>query len=150
MDAVQVLRNALNLVNRVRQLGLYALVLILGVVGVVLGGWYGWHAIDVQRTGLRVDGRVVSVRETNDDPARFEPTYEYRIDGETYVYELTNPTLEARPETGSRRQLLVAADDPHDARVPTFLGLWGTSIVLVVFGLLCFWALWFRTLRRRR
>lgn len=147
---MQWLRRTYNGIQRARMIGLYVLVAVVGIAWLGFGVNETVNSIDLVRNGERVEGRVVSSVPDSSDPSRFEPTYEYRIDGERYLYTQDNPTVKPEPEPGDRRELLVDPDDPHDVRLPGFLGLWIGPIVLLLFGVLAFLALAYRLLRRRR
>jgi hypothetical protein len=140
----------LSALMRFRRTTLLLAVAAFGIVAIVLGIYHGWRAIDLVRTGDRVEGRVVDVHPDEGSDDRFEPEYEYRVDGESYRHHQTNPSVKPRPELGARRELIVDRDGPRDVTIPSFTGLWATPLTLVVFGLLARWALWYRLVRPRR
>ena len=146
---MQWLRRTYTGIQRTRRIGLYVLVFAVGVAWLCFGVQATANSIDIMRDGETVQARVIDVIPESGDDSRFVPTYEYRVDGEQYTWTMDNPTVKPKPDIGSRRELLVDPDDPHDVTVPGFLGLWFAPIALLVFGALAFFALWYRLLRRR-
>jgi hypothetical protein len=130
--------------------GRIEMVVLVGDVMLALGGWYAYTAIHLVVAGDRVTGHVASVMRTpSSGRVSYQPTIEYEVDGHTYRRDGT-ANSKHEPHVGDTRTVLVDPGNPEESRIDAGVELWATPAVLLVFGALALWAVWWRTLRGSR
>jgi hypothetical protein len=124
----------------VRIVGLAArLLLALGVVCLLLGGWLAWQATSFASTAVATTGTVVSYfAHEVDGKVRHRPRVRFTTaDGDIYTVAGQMDYSSARIAPGTQVPIQYQAADPARIRIATFFDNWlGASIAAGV-GLAC-------------
>jgi hypothetical protein len=125
----------------VRIVGLAArLLLALGLVCLLLGGWLAWQTTSFASTAISTTGRVVSYNETVEDG---KPMYRPRVRYETHRGEINTVVgqmayTSQRIPVGGTVPVMYQENDTMKMRVATFFDSWLGACVAAAIGVICF------------
>jgi hypothetical protein len=125
----------------VRIVGLAARLLIaLGLVCLLLGGYLVWQTADFRSTALPATGTVVSYHEVSDDGrARYRPRVRFKTaSGDIFAVPGQMDYTSKRIPVGSEVRVMYQPADPARMRIAAFFEDWLGATVATVVGLLCF------------
>ena|SRR5690349_17471703 len=130
----------------VRFVGLAArLLLALGVVCLLLGGYLGWQSVSFSSTAVATTGKVVSYFEHDEDGhKRYRPRVRFVTrDGGIFSVPGQMDYTSQRIPVGTEVPVQYQAADPNRIRIATFFDNWlgaviaaGVGLVSMVGGLL--------------
>jgi hypothetical protein len=123
-----------------RILGLAArLLLALGVVCILLGGYLLWRTQALAGDVVRVNGTVVSYREIGDgDETRYRPRIRFTAEsGDIVSFDGQLATTTRRFAVGAEVPVVYPRSDTRQARLASFADNWLGVIAATAIGLLC-------------
>jgi hypothetical protein len=123
-----------------RILGLAArLLLALGVVCILLGGYLLWRTQTLAGDVVRVNGTVVSYREIVDgDETRYRPRIRFTTEaGDIVSFDGQLATTTRRFSVGDEVPVVYPRSDTRQARLGSFADNWLGVIAATAIGLLC-------------
>jgi hypothetical protein len=123
-----------------RILGLAArLLLALGVVCILLGGYLLWRTQALAGDVVRVNGTVVSYREIGEgDETRYRPRIRFTTEGGDIVsFDGQLATTTRRFAVGEQVPVVYPRSDTRQARLASFADNWLGVVAATAIGLLC-------------
>jgi uncharacterized protein DUF3592 len=125
----------------VRIVGLAArLLLALGAVCLLLGGYLAWQSVDFARTAVATTGTVDSYfPHTSDGETRYRPRVRFVTeDGSIYATTGQMDYASQRIPVGTRVPVQYQPDDPNKMRIASFFDNWLGASVAAGVGLVSF------------
>ena len=116
------------------------LLLALGLVCLLLGGYLGWQTLSFSSEAVSVTGEVVSYHEVKDDgDTRFRPRVRFKsYNGDIITFTGQMAYTSQRYPVGAQVPVMYREDKPVEARIAKFFESWLGSSIAVVVGALCF------------
>src|SRR5689334_10030795 len=102
------------------------LLLALGIVCLLLGGWLGWQTMSFAWSASPATGRVVSHLEVRDDgKTQYRPRIRFETyDGAIYTFTGQLGSTSKRFAVGDEVPVMYQGKDPAQARVAQFTDNW--------------------------
>ncbi len=128
------------------------LLMALGLVCLVLGGYLSWQTLSFERGAGKATGKVVRYQEfEKDGEKRFRPRVRFKTaEGDIVTFHGQMTYTAPRYTVGTEVPVLYRHGQPIEARIARFVDNWLGSTIAMVVGALCLVAGWFvgRSTRR--
>ncbi len=115
-----------------RKLGCtFALLPIIAIILLGVSIWYSYTSYQFYSTGIKVEGAVVRLEESNSDgSSTYSPVFSYTFEGQQYEYESVNSSYPPTNQVGDVETLLIDPNNPARARQNSFGELWLLPCIL--------------------
>ena len=116
------------------------LLLALGLVCLLLGGYLGWQTLSFSEGAVSATGEVVSYQQVKDGgDTRYRPRVRFKsYNGDIITFTGQMAYTSERYAVGTQLPVMYREDKPVEARIAKFFDNWLGAAVAVVVGVLCF------------
>ena len=116
------------------------LLLALGLVCLLLGGYLGWQTLSFSSGAVSAAGEVVSYHEVKDGgDTRFRPRVRFKsYNGDIITFTGQMAYTSQRYAIGTPVPVMYREDKPVEARIASFFDNWLGASIAIVIGALCF------------
>jgi hypothetical protein len=116
------------------------LLLALGLVCLLLGGYLGWQTLAFSSGAVSTTGEVVSYHEVKDEGATsFRPRVRFKsYNGDIITFTGQMAYTSERYAVGTQVPVMYREEKPVEARIARFVENWLGASIAVTVGTLCF------------
>lgn len=116
------------------------LLLALGLVCLLLGGYLGWQTLSFSAGAVGTTGEVVSYHEVKDGgDVKFRPRVRFKsYTGDIITFTGQLAYTSRRYAVGAQLPVMYREDKPMEARIAVFLDNWLGAAISIAVGALCF------------
>lgn len=109
---------------------------IPGLIFLGLGIWQYFSARSFVNEGVTTQGRIVEMRTVSgNDGVMFSPVFAYEDGrGGRYLKESSTANYPAKYKPGDTVKVIYQPDDPIDAKIYSFFGIWGVAAIFLIIG----------------